>query len=152
MMPAPGASPDAIEAMALFAEDGPLAEAMFLMMSADGQVTQEERDVLRGALRNLSGDELRTAHIEKMLDDAAERLEAEGRDKRLEQVVSELRGDADRAEVTFVLAAAIAFADGTIADEENDTIGSLAEGLGIDEAKANALMDTVDADLKSTGG
>ena len=36
-----------------------------------------------------------------------------------------------------MLAAAIAFADNAIADEENETLNSLAEGLGIDEAKAD---------------
>ena len=42
---------------------------------------------------------------------------------------------------------AIAFADNAIADEENDTLTSLAEGLGIDEANANTLLDAVEADL-----
>ena len=46
-----------------------------------------------------------------------------------------------------MLAAAIAFADSAIADEENDTLNLFAEGLGIDEERANELLDTVEADL-----
>jgi uncharacterized protein YpuA (DUF1002 family) len=47
--------------------------------------------------------------------------------------------------------AAIAFADNAIADEENEAFDALAEGLGIDETKANALFDAVDEDSKQQG-
>lgn len=142
-----GATPDVIEQTSLAAEYGTLAEAMFLMMSSDGEVSQEEREVLRGALRNLSSDALRTAHIEAMLDDAAKKLAEHGREARFAEIIAELKEDRDRAEVAFVLAAAIAFADNTIADEENEAISSLAEGLGIEEARANELLDAVERDL-----
>jgi len=46
-----------------------------------------------------------------------------------------------------VLAAAIAFADSAIADEENETLNLLAEGLGIDEKRADELLDNVESDL-----
>jgi hypothetical protein len=49
-----------------------------------------------------------------------------------------------------VLAAAVAFADSAIADEENETLNSLAEGLGIDEKRADELLDHVEADLRPT--
>lgn len=136
--------PDAV----LAAEYGPLCEAMYLMMSADGSVSTEERDVLRGALRNLSEDSLRSAQVDALLDEARAAVAKEGRERRLGQVAQELQGDPARAEVAFVLAAAIAFADGAIADEENDTLSALAEGLGIDEARATALLDSVEADLQ----
>jgi tellurite resistance protein len=144
-----GTSPDALETLTHTAEYGALVEVMFLMMSSDGEVTGDEREVLRGALRNLSNDGLRTAFIDSLLDGAAARLAEHGRAQRLAEVVSELREDPDRAEVTFVLAAAIAFADNTIADEENEAITALAEGLGIDEERANALLDAVEQDLAS---
>jgi tellurite resistance protein len=63
------------------------------------------------------------------------------------EVIAQLAEDPARAEVAFVLAAAIAFADGAIADQENDTLNELADGLGIDEARATALLDGVEADL-----
>jgi len=146
---APDASlpPESVELMNIVAEYGPLCEAMYLMMSADGKISNEEREVLRGAMRNLSGDAIRTAHIESMLDDAGKKVVDEGRDKRMEEVVHSLKEDKARAEVAFVLAAAVAFADNAIADEENETLNSLAEGLGIDEARANQLLDDVEKDL-----
>jgi len=141
------ATPDAADALLAASEYGPLCEAMYLMMSADGQVTEDERQVLKGALRNLSDDQLRSAQIESLMEAAAKSVEEHGRDERLKEVILALHEDRARAEVTFVLAAAIAFADNAIADQENETLNQLAEGLGIDEATANRLLDSVEADM-----
>jgi tellurite resistance protein len=140
-------TPDAAELLAVTAEFGPICEAMYLMMSADGKISDNERDVLRGALRNLSEDSVRTVHVEAMLDQAAKSVAEEGRDARMREVIAQLHDDPARAEVAFVLAAAIAFADNAIADEENDALNLFAEGLGIDDARANELLDSVEADL-----
>ena len=129
------------------AEFGPICEAMYLMMSADGSIGDVERDVLKGALRNLSQDSVRTAHIDAMLEQAAKQVAEQGRDARLREVIAALQDDPARGEVAFVLAAAIAFADNAIADEENETLNMFAEGLGIDDARANELLDSVEADL-----
>lgn len=142
-------TPEAIEAMQFTADFGPLCEAMYLMMSADGQVTNDEREVLKGALRNLTYDEIRSHHIEAMLDSAARHIAEQGREKRLAEVVEELRGDPARAEVALVLAAAVAFADDEIADEENELLNRFAEGLGIDPDRANELLDLAESDLSS---
>jgi tellurite resistance protein len=140
-------TPEAAELLNIEAEYGPISEAMYLMMSADGKITNDEREVLKGALRNLSADMIRGVHIEALLDEAAKRAAEQGRDARLREVIAALHEDPARAEVAFVLAAAIAFADNAIADEENETLSSFAEGLGIDEARADELLDSVEADL-----
>lgn len=145
--PEPGASPETIEMLTVKAEYGPLAEAMYLMMSADGKISNDEREVLKGALRNLSVDGIRGAQIEVLLDEATKLAADEGREARMSAVVSALHEDRARAEVAFVLASAIAFADNAIADEENETLNALAEGLGIDEGRANELLDDVEKDL-----
>ena len=142
-----GISAEDAEALAMTSEYGPLCEAMYLMMSADGTVGTEEREVLRGALRNLAGDAIRTAHIDAMLAAAEKEVAGGSREGRLAEVAAGLKADRARAEVAFVLAAAIAFADNAIADEENETLNDLAEGLGIDEARANELLDEVERDL-----
>ena len=41
-------------------------------------------------------------------------------------------------------AAAIAFADDEIADEENDMLNAFADALGIDGDQANALLDEME--------
>jgi tellurite resistance protein len=144
---AQGVSPEAVEGLAIVAEYGALTEAMYLMMSADGQVSNDEREVLRGALRALSGETIRTAHIESLLDTASKKVAEHGRDARMAEVIKQLKDDPARAEVAFVLASAIAFADNAIADQENDTLNALAEGLGIDDSRASELLDGVEADL-----
>jgi tellurite resistance protein len=143
-------APEEAELAVVSAEYGAICEAMYLMMSADGKVSSQERDVLKGALRNLSGDTVRSVHIEAMLDRAAEAATKQGREALLDDVADRLRDDPARAEVAFVLAAAIAFADSAIADEENETLSQLAEGLGIDEERADELLDGVEADLGRT--
>ena len=140
-------SAQSVDAAHVEAEYGPLCEAMYLMMAADGEVSADEREVLRGALRNLSSSALRSADIESLLELAVRNVEAEGREARLDAVASELAEDKGRAEVAFVLATAIAFADNAIADSENETLSSLAEALGIDEERAEALLDQVEEDL-----
>ena len=144
-------SPDVLELLQITAEYGPLCEAMYLMMSADGTVSNDERVVLKGALRNLSGDSLRSTHIEAMLDQASKNIAEGGRKARIDKVLTALRDDPARAVVAFILAAAIAFADNAIADEENETLNVFAEGLGIDEARANELLDSVESDLSRSG-
>jgi len=146
---AAAATPDAAEAINLAIEYGPLCEAMYLMMSADGNVTDDEREVLRGALRNLSDQRLRSAQIEQMLDSAARKAASHGRKERMDDICVTLREDPARAEVAFILAAAIAFADNQIADAENELLNDLAEGLEIGEERANELLDSVEEDLKS---
>jgi tellurite resistance protein len=140
-------TPDAAALLASTTEYGPLCEAMYLMMSADGRITNDERDVLKGALRSLSDDSVPSLHIEAMLDAASRNAAESGRDARLAEVIEQLRDDSTRAEVAFVLAAAIAFADNAIADEENETLSRLAEGLGIDEERADELLNSIEGDL-----
>jgi tellurite resistance protein len=142
------ASPDVLELIGITAEYGPFCEAMYLMMSADGAITEDEREVLKGALRKLSGDAVRSSHIDALLEQARVNVETQGRDVRLQDVTAQLKEDPERAEVAFVLAAAVAFADSAIADEENETLSAFAEGLGIDEVRCNQLLDSVEADLR----
>ena len=85
--------------------------------------------------------------MDAMLEAAAKAVADQGRDARMKEIVASLQEDRARAEVAFVLAAAIAFADNAIADEENETLNTFAEGLGIDEARANQLLDEVEADM-----
>ena len=64
----------------LLREYGPLCEMMFLAMSADGKIEQTERDVIRGALRELD-DRIRTTHFGEMLRKPGTRT-AVGRKRR----------------------------------------------------------------------
>ena len=149
VMPNESVSPHALEFIQTTSEFGTLCEALYIMMSADGRVSQPEREVLKGALRTLSNDTVRGVHIEAMLDASAKKLAAEGRDARLKAVTEVLCEDETVSEIAFVLMAAIALADNVVDDAENEVLNLLADGLGISEERANALLDQVEQESAS---
>src|SRR5260370_2587931 len=67
-------APDAAELLAASVEYGPLCEAMYLRMSADGKITQAERRVLKGPLRPLSEDTVLDPHMNTALDAPAKHV------------------------------------------------------------------------------
>ena len=133
------------EASALNRVD-PLAEAMFLMMSADGVVAEAERDAVRGAIRGLTDNLLRTGTINVMLESYAARLAEQGRDARLQEIAEQIAEEKSDAEGAFALSAAIALADDEVTPEENDFINQLAEWFGIPPERASEILDQLEED------
>ena len=134
------------EEMAALNRVDPLAETMFLMMSADGKIEQSERDAVRGAIRGLSDNILRSGTINVMLENYGKRLKEQGRDARLHEIADEIAEEPHEAEGAFALAAAIALADDEIADEENAFINQLAEWFGIEAERAESILDQLEED------
>jgi tellurite resistance protein len=124
----------------------PLAETMFLMMAADGKLTAEEHDAVRGAIRGLTDNALRTGTINVMLENYQRRLESEGREERLHQIAETISEEASEAEGAFALAAAVALADDDIAEEENALINQLAEWFGIGLERSRQILDQIEED------
>jgi tellurite resistance protein len=124
----------------------PLGEAMYLMMSADGHVAEQERDAVRGAIRGLTDNILRTGTINVMLENYEKRLAEQGRDARLQEIASDIAEETGEAEGAFALSAAIALADDEITEEENAFINQLAEWFGIDSKRASEILDQLEAD------
>ena len=141
---APTTSQELIDALRLVEQWGPFCEAMYLMMAADRRVLNVEREVLRGALAVLSGETVRTRHMEAMLDAAMRKVAAEGTERRIAKVIEALRDDPPRAESAVVVAAAIAAADQRVVPEESALLVRLFEGLGIAPARAAEIL----ADMK----
>jgi tellurite resistance protein len=119
---------------------------MFLMMSADGMIAEAERDAVRGAIRGLTDNLLRSGTINVMLENYQRRLVEDGRDERLRQIAEDIADEPSEAEGAFALAAAVALADEQVADEENAFINQLAGWLGISEARCNEILDQLQAD------
>lgn len=119
----------------------PLAETMYLMMASDGQVLDAERVAIRGAIRGLTGDALRSGTIKVMLEAYRSRLENEGREKRLQDIADAIADEPADAEAAFTLAAAVALADNQVADEENAFINQLATWFKIPEPRAHEILD-----------
>ncbi|MCB9608047.1 MAG: hypothetical protein H6716_15750 [Polyangiaceae bacterium] len=136
----PSARLDLVEALSVVEEYGPLCEAMYLMMAADRKVLNVERMVLRGALDVLSNGRVRTAHMESMIDASSKRVAELGEAGCLAECIDALKHDPIRAEITVVLAAAVAAADNHISAEERALYQKLIEGLGISDDRADALL------------
>jgi len=127
----------------------PVAETMFLMMAADGRVSEAERDAVRGAIRGLTDNILRTGTINVMLETYDERLREHGREARLHEIAETLAEDVHEAEGAFTLAAAVALADDEVADEENTFINQLAEWFAIPPERAAEILDQLEQERTS---
>jgi tellurite resistance protein len=125
-----------------------LFEAMYLMVVADGTVADVEREVLRGAVRGLTDNAVRTKHIEALMAECDARAK-EGVAARLAVIAPVLKEDPALIDAAFSLAAAIAFADSEIQDQENDLINDLSEALGIDPQRAEDLLMQLESDTES---
>jgi tellurite resistance protein len=134
------------EEVAAISRVEPLAETMFLMMAADGTLAETERDAVRGALRGLTNDLLRTGTINVLLETYQKRLVESGRDARLREIALEIGEEPSEAEGAFALAAAVAFADDEVSEEENTFINQLAEWFGISESRAGEILDQLEED------
>ncbi|HEY2516791.1 MAG TPA: hypothetical protein VGI39_38235 [Polyangiaceae bacterium] len=144
--PPPGTPRGLVEALHLVEEWGAFVEAMYLMMAADRRVKNVEREVLRGALLLLSDEQVRTRHMEAMLDAAMRKVMAEGPEKRLAVVIETLKASPAKADAALVVAAAVAAADLRVVPEEHALLAELARGFGIDEARADALLEEMSRD------
>jgi tellurite resistance protein len=118
---------------------------MYLMVVVDGEVADVEREVLRGAVRGLTDNQVRTAHIEKLFERMNE-LVKQGVNQRIAAIAPILKEDPALTEAAFSLASAIAFADSEIKDEENDLINNLAEALELDPERAEELLNQLEED------
>lgn len=118
----------------------PFAEVMYLVLSADAEVTEPERDVLRGALRSLTEGALSSMAMEMMLQDFAQNLARDGLDLRLDTLASILYADRPDARLALELASAAAEADRGVGPEELSVIRAFGERLGVGEIELEELL------------
>ena len=136
------------EEMAALNRVDPLGETMYLMMSADGEISEVERDAVRGAIRGLSDNILRSGTINVMVENYAKRAKEQGRDQRLHEIAEEISDEPSEAEGAFALAAAVALADDKIAEEENALINQVADWFGIRPERAEEILDQLEDDAE----
>lgn len=117
-----------------------LFEAMFLMVSSDGNIEDREFEVIRGAVRGLTDNGVRTTYIDKLIAECQART-AQGRQNRVLAIAPILKQDSVLVEAAFSLSAACAFADDKIGEEENQLINEFADSLGLSAERAEELLD-----------
>jgi tellurite resistance protein len=136
-------SPDELPDAIIAEQYGPLCDAMYLMMSADQKVNGSERDVIRGAMRELD-DRIRSRHIEAMLAASAEALARDGLPARLQLLSEAIGEDRARAEAAILLACAVAYADDEIVDAEHRVMAGLLQALRVDRERMRELVASLE--------
>ncbi|HYP77098.1 MAG TPA: tellurite resistance TerB family protein [Polyangiaceae bacterium] len=118
-----------------------LVEAMFLAAYADGEFSPVERAHFLKTAETLTDGRLATAQLAKMVADASEALEREGRQARLLSVKERLPDKGSRR-VALSLAIQVTAADGVIRSSERELIFETAQVLEIDrEETANLVRE-----------
>ena len=118
----------------------PFVETMYLMMIVDGELDQFEQDVIRGALRVLTHGVLREPELEQIIKRCEALAREQGVEARLEAVGSRLCADRMDREMAFSLAAAVAMADQTLAQEESSLVDSIAQWYGISSQRRAQIL------------
>jgi tellurite resistance protein len=134
---APQAGP---EALAITERVRPFAEAIYLVLAADAQLGERERDVLRGALRALTDGVLSSVSMDNMLSDFEHARTRDGVESRLDNVASSLYGDRNDARLAIRLATAAAEAESGVSDEERAVLAALGDRLGVSEKELSELL------------
>jgi tellurite resistance protein len=128
------------EALAMTERVRPFAEAMYLVLAADGAIGERERDILRGALRSLTDGMLSSASMEAMLSEFERGRALQGVESRLDTVAAALYDDRSDAQLALGLMAAASEADGRRDSAEQAIILALGERLGIGEPDLRELL------------
>ena len=129
------------------AETGVLVDTLVLMLAADGKKKPGELEEAVAIAAHLPGAKGRPAEeMQKWVDDSLASIRVEGRKARLESIAQRLTRNTDR-EDAFRLAAALRFADGEVADEEDQMLVALRDALQIDPDRADVLVEDVESRL-----
>ena len=120
----------------------PMVEVMYLMMAIDGDVGEEERASIQGALKLLTDGMVSNEHLDGMLADFDALARQEGVEARLQAIGNRICRDRLDRETAFSLAAAVAMADGQVAEEESLLVTSIAEWFGISSRRCDELLSS----------
>ena len=122
----------------------PFAETMYLMMMADGDAAEAEKDAIRGALLMLTHGFLESSILDGMLQRCELAAEEQGVEFRLQSIGAHLSADRQDRETAFTLAAAVAVADNQVAEEESTLIESIAEWYGISSKRSDQILRQIE--------
>lgn len=135
----PGSLPPPKPEAAVVERVAPMCELLYLMMQSDGVCGVDERQVLRGVARTLSGGALSTTQIDELIAQLDVLLDKYGPEERLFDVTEVLSADKVVAESAYTLAATMMYADDHPTKVEASLLEHIAQLLGISKQRASAL-------------
>ncbi len=126
--------------------DDAVLHAIALSACADGVTNVELMAILRIARELPSLRERPPAEIDARVHAAFDRLTADGLEGRLEALGKLPLDDATRRHM-FTAAAIVQYADGQVTNAENEFLLDLADVLGLDDTKVNAIIAEIETEL-----
>jgi tellurite resistance protein len=118
----------------------PFAQLFYLVASADGEIDEDERHVMRGAFESLTAGRVGAQRIFGLEAELMTQAAAYDREHLLEQVCSALSRDREDAELAFTLAAVVAAANRHVERHEAQLVDQLASWLGVSARRAAELL------------
>ena len=113
---------------------------LYLTISADGEVSAEERQAYVATIHRMNVFRGQTSsQFDLMIDKASFLLNNLGFDTSLERIAATL--SQELRETAFIWAAEMVFADGAVADEESGFLNAVHLAFGIDEDLALKVAD-----------
>lgn len=125
-----------------------LVDASMVMACADGELADEEFEVIAQIVDGFFDGHVTRADIETLMQDSLDGIEREGLEARA-RAASEGLGSVELRELGLIAAATVMLADGAlVAGEEDDVYDMLAEALEVPRRRAAELLREVDAELE----
>lgn len=118
----------------------PFAQLFYLVASADGEIDEDERHVMRGAFESLTAGRVGLGRLLGLEAELMGQAAAYDREQLLEQVCSALSRDREDAELAFTLAAVVAAANRQVEHHEVQLVDQLATWLGLSARRASELL------------
>ena len=118
----------------------PLVEVMYLMMVIDGDIGDDERTAIQGAIKMLTDGMIAGSELDQLLAGFSGLVEQQGVEGRLQAIGNRICRDRLDRETAFTLAAAVAVADGKVVEEETLLVNSIAEWFGISSQRCKEIL------------
>jgi tellurite resistance protein len=126
--------------------DDAILDAIALSACADGVTNAELVAILRIARELPSLKDRHPAEIDAQVHAAFDRLTTEGLEGRLAALGKTTMDEATRRHM-FTAAAVVQYADGQVTNAENEFLLDLADVLGLDDTKVNAIIAEIETEL-----
>lgn len=120
-----------------------LIEAMYIAAHADDDFGAKEREHFVRNVVGIGGGAIKPEDVKAVLLKLKGKAK-QGREARLQTLAGRLPSKADK-EHAFALACSMALADGIVLDEEKAFVDELARSLGIDQSRADDILEELKA-------
>jgi tellurite resistance protein len=125
-----------------------ICEAAFLAAQADGEVSDEEVEMLANVVHTMLDGQADLDQILSRLEACEEAFENEGFEARMNQIAAKLPSD-DARQAALIVAAGVILGDGEYdADSEGAFYEDLAELIGVPEDVATEIWNDVAANFE----